>query len=333
MRNIYKYFFYNLVLVIIIFLPLNSFCRSNDAPKLNVKIQKQISWEEWINQIKFELRKKNINEKTIGLLDQIKFNSRVIELDRKQPEFILTFEKYFKNVVNDKSKIKLNNKYNENKELFLKISNQYNISSKVLAALWGIESSFGNHVGKLDILRSLASLAFDGRRKKFFTKELENALLILDEGHFNYKTFKGSWAGAFGQTQFMPSTFLKYAVDFDGDKKKNLFQKHDALASGANYLRSVGWNNSLPWGQKVNINITEKIHNLSKEKKFKSFKFWNKIGANLDSKFKNVDLRIVIPDSKFNECYLVSKNFDVILDWNRSNYFALTVFLFSDEIK
>ena len=195
----------------------------------------------------------------------------MIELDRRQPEFTVTFEKYLNNVVNIKSKNKLNRKYLDNKKLLTRIDEEFNVDPKILVALWGIETSFGNHIGKLDILRSLASLAYDGRRKDFFTKELENALIILDQGHFDRKSFKGSWAGAFGQTQFMPSTFLKYAVDFDGDSKKNLFSKHDALASGANYLKSVGWNNYLPWGQKVNISITDQIRDLEKKKNFQEF--------------------------------------------------------------
>ena len=331
MININKFFYY-LVCILFLFAPFQSYSTSNDAPNLNINIKKKLSWDQWLDQIKIKFREKKINDKTINLLNFVKFNSRVIELDRQQPEFTITFEKYFNNVVNVKSKKNLNRKYLNNIKLLSKINDQFNVNPKILVALWGIETSFGNHIGKLDILRSLASLAYDGRRRDFFTKELENALIILDQGHFDRKSFKGSWAGAFGQTQFMPSTFLKYAVDFDGDSKKNLFRKHDALASGANYLKSVGWNNDLPWGQKVNISLTDRIRVLEKKKIFKTFNFWNEMGANLNNKFKNVKLRIVVPDSKYNECYLVSENFDVILNWNRSNYFALTVFLFSDEI-
>ena len=194
--------------------------------------------------------------------------------------------------------------------------------------------SFGKYTGKFDILRSLASLSYDGRRTTFFQKELKNSLKIIDNGHFPKKDFYGSWAGAFGQTQFMPSTFIKYAVDFDGDNRKNLFKKSDALASGANYLNKTGWTNGTTWGERFNIEITKKMKSLSKKKQFKKIDFWKKIGFTIKKKYnKNQLLRLVIPDSNFNECYLVSKNFDVILGWNRSNYFALTVFLFADEIK
>ena len=162
---------------------------------------------------------------------------------------------------------------------------------------------------------------------------MENALLILEKNHFKREQFKGSWAGAFGQTQFMPSTFLNHAIDFDGDSKINLFNKSDALASGANYLRKVGWNNSLQWGESVNIEINDHFLSLAKSKKFQSVNFWEKNGIKLTKDYRNNKLKLIIPDSNNNDCYLVSKNFDVILDWNRSIYFALTVFLFSDEIK
>ena len=202
-----------------------------------------------------------------------------------------------------------------------------------MSALWGVETSFGKHTGKMDIIRSLASLAYDGRRKEFFTKELENALNILESDHFERNSFRGSWAGAFGQTQFMPSTFLKHAIDFDGDSRDNLFKKSDALASGANYLKKIGWNNNLQWGEEININLTDELKKLAKNKVYKDIIFWSGNGIKLNKEYGKSKLKLVIPDSNNNECYLVSKNYDVILNWNRSNYFALTVFLFSDEIK
>lgn len=269
----------------------------------------------------------------MNYLDSIKFNSRVIELDRKQPEFRLKFDKYFNNVVTKKNIKRINLYFNNNEKLLRNIENTFNVKSEILVSLWGIETSFGKHLGKLDILSSLATLAYDGRRKDFFSKELENALFILDKGHFNRNIFKGSWAGAFGQTQFMPSTFLKYAVDFDGDSKKNLFNKGDALASGANYLNKIGWDNNIPWGEKVDLLITNELKELAIKREFKDTKFWMKKGLVLKKNYNDNLLKLILPDSNNNQCYLVSKNFDVILDWNRSNYFALTVFLFSDEIK
>ena len=131
----------------------------------------------------------------------------------------------------------------------------------------------------------------------------------------------------------MPSTFKKFATDFDGNQKINLFEKSDALASGANYLKKVGWNNKIHWGEKINIKINKELKKISEEKKFKDIKYWERYGIIFKNKYnENQLMRLVIPDSKDNQYFLVSKNFDVILDWNRSNYFALTVFLLTNEI-
>ena len=324
----------NIILfVFILFITGNSLSKSNDSPNLEVVSNNETTWEDWIKQTKQELKQKKFKQSTINYLDEIKYNPKIIELDRKQPEFKLTFDQYLKNIITEKNKKKINFHFLKQKQLLKKIENTFDVNSRILVSLWGIETSFGEYTGKLDIIRSLASLAYDGRRKKFFSKELENALLILESNHLNRKQFKGSWAGAFGQTQFMPSTFLNHAIDFDGDSKINLFNKSDALASGANYLKKVGWNNSLHWGEFVDLEKTDYFLSLAKSKKFKSVNFWKKKGIDLNKDYGSNKLKLIIPDSNNNDCYLVSKNFDVILDWNRSNYFALTVFLFSDEIK
>ena len=198
---------------LLLFTDSNAMSRSNDSPNLEAKSQQKLSWNEWKKKTKIIFKNSNIKSNTLSYLDSLEFNSRVIELDRKQPEFKLTFDKYLKNVVTKKNIQQINNKFIDNKELLIRIEKTYSVNAKVLTALWGVETHFGSHLGKMDILRSLATLAYEGRRSKFFTNELKNALLILEKGHFERKKFKGSWAGAFGQTQFMPSTFLNYAVD------------------------------------------------------------------------------------------------------------------------
>ncbi len=323
--------------ILIIFFIFSCFtlCESKslDSPDFSKVEENQLSWNEWISKIQNDLKKDKFKESTLNILKDLKFNPRVIELDRKQPEFKLTFDEYIEKVIGERKKKNIKKKYKENQELLNKIANQYKVDPKIILALWGIETSFGKYTGNFDILRSLASLSYDGRRTNFFLKELKKSLLIIDQGHFKKSEFVGSWAGAFGQTQFMPSTFIKYAVDFDGDKKKNLFNKKDALASGANYLNKTGWNNNIEWGERVNVEITNEMKSLSKKKVYKNLSFWKELGIFTKKKYQtNQHLRLVVPDSNFNECYLVSKNFDVILGWNRSNYFALTVFLFSDEV-
>ena len=307
---------------------------SNDSPNLDYNKPQTVSWEAWLKNLKKDLEKEKFKKSTIQILDNITFNSKVIEYDRKQPEFKLNFSQYLKRNINAHKKKELKENYSKYNNLLNKISLEFDIDSKVLTSLWGIETSFGKHLGKMDIIRSLASLAYDGRRKKFFLKELRLALKILDEGHIARKNFKGSWAGAFGQTQFMPSTFHKFAIDFDKNEKINLFEKSDALASGANYLKNAGWNNKLLWGEKININLTEDLKNMAKKKKFQKQKFWKNLGIIVKNKYeKDVMLRLIIPDLEENHFFLVTRNFDVILDWNRSNYFALTVFLLSNEIQ
>ncbi len=309
------------------------FSKSNDSPNLDFEKVQALSWNEWKKELKENLKKENFKDFTLKLIDAIDFNAKVIKYDRKQPEFKLTFQKYLQRNITPQKKKEINIIYKENKKLLLSLNEKFKVDPTILVSLWGIETSFGKHLGKLNILRSLLSLAYDGRRQDFFLKELKLALKILEDGHISPKDFRGSWAGAFGQTQFMPSTFHKFAIDFDNDSKINLFKKTDALASGANYLNQAGWNNNLVWGEEVKINLTDKLKDLSKKKKFKTKNFWEKNGILFKNNYnEKVLLRLVIPDLEERQFFLVTKNFDVILDWNRSNYFALTVFLLSDEV-
>ena len=202
----------------------NIYGKSNDSPELNYKNQNLISWNQWKENLKEEFSSDGFKISTLNNLDKLKFNKRVIELDRQQPEFKLNFNQYLKRYLNNTNKKKLLKKYNDNKDLLNNLESKFNVDSRILLSLWFVETSFGEYLGKFDILNSLASLAYDGRRK-IFLKELRYALQIIDEGHFTRQKFKGSWAGAFGQTQFMPSTFKQFATDYDGNQKINLFEK------------------------------------------------------------------------------------------------------------
>ncbi len=305
---------------------------SNDKPNLDFKSEKHISWEEWKKQLGLQLSGQ-FSEDTLRNLESLTLNKKVIELDRKQPEFTLEFQNYLSKRINKSVIKKINNISNENNDLLNLIEQKYKVDKSIILSLWSIETAFGKYIGKFDIIRSLASLAYDGRRKDFFLKELSKALQILDEKHLNSNEFRGSWAGAFGQTQFMPSTFASYAVDFDKNGKKDLFNKTDALASAANYLSRMGWNNEILWGEKIKVKLTDDLFRLFETKTSRSVDFWLKKGIILKKNYnKNQKLRLIIPDNN-NHFFLVSKNFDVILKWNRSNYFALTVFLLADEVK
>jgi membrane-bound lytic murein transglycosylase B len=195
-------------------------------------------------------------------------------------------------------------------------------------------------MGKFNVIDSLTSLAYEGRRRQFFTDELLKALVILDQGHVDMEHFKGSWAGAFGQVQFMPSTFFKHAVDFDGDGKKDLwFNNGDALASAANYLHDIGWQPGLAWGKKVTVPADIDQRLISKTYSM-SISEWKKLGVKLaDGKNmpdETFNASLIDPDGDYGsrkELYLVTDNFKRLMEWNRSSYFATSIGLIADAIK
>ena len=209
----------------------------------------------WLDKLKTEAKRQGISQKTIdSSLIGIKPIPRVIELDRKQPEFTLTFAEYLKRVVSDR-RIRIGkSKLKEHKELLRQISSKYGVQSRYIVALWGIETDFGRITGGFPVISSLATLAYDGRRSKFFRKELLLALKIVDGGHILAKDMVGSWAGAMGQNQFMPSSFHAYAVDYDKDGSKDIWKTlPDVFASIANYLSKSGWQADQTWGRPVRL--------------------------------------------------------------------------------
>lgn len=325
--------FNTLIFIFIFFFCERLSSESLDSPKFKYK-ENLISWEKWLNNLKIELKSLNLKADTVKILSEIKFNSRVVELDKKQPEFKLTFNQYLSKVITP-NRVEIGRlKLKEHLVLIKDIEKKYKVSPHVIISLWGIETSYGKHKGKFDVLNSLASLSYDGRRANFFLKEFKHSLKIIDDGHISRKNLKGSWAGAFGHTQFMPSTFVNYAQDFDNDGKKDLLNNYsDALASGANYLSKMGWKNDISWGEEIKeFALNNEILDLSKKKVYKNENFWKSMGLVIKRSYNENKLRIIIPDESSNRVFLVTKNFDVILNWNRSNYFALAVNILSDKI-
>lgn len=221
-------------------------------------------------------------------------------------------------------------------------SRTYGVQPEFILALWGMESSFGYYQGNFDVLSVLATLAFDGRREKLFSQEFINAMKMLDQGYLPRSKMLGSWAGAMGQTQFMPTSYLYYAADGDGDGVKDIWKNQaDVFASIANYLHTVSWNDQLPWG--IEVSLTQAIDlNLSGTDKAKSrsLQQWQQLGVQLNpaeaekwEALKGAELWLVRPDKEVGRAFLVSNNFRTILDWNRSNYYALSVGMFADQIK
>ena len=263
------------------------------------------------------------------------FIPRVIELDKSQPEFKLTLSQYLKRVVTSSRIKKANLEYKKNKKLLKTIGSFYGVQPRFIVALWGIETDFGRLTGGFPVISSLSTLAFEGRRHDYFKKELLNAIKIIDQGHITLNKMTGSWAGAMGQCQFMPSSFLNYASDWDKNGSKNIWSsKGDVFASAANYLKNVGWSDKITWGRKVYLgNYNEKFD----KNKILLLREWSNYNILNSSKNKlplvNQKARLIIPNNFGKYGYLVYKNFDSLLNWNRSNFFAIAVGNLSDSIK
>ena len=295
----------------------------------------QNDFKQFLSDISKEAEKKGIATKLIkDFKNKTVFIPRVIELDRSQPEFKLTLDQYLKRVVTPTRIKKARKKYNENKDILNKISDFYGVQPRFIVALWGIETDFGRLTGGFSVISALSTLAFEGRRHEYFKRELLNALTIINDGHISMNEMTGSWAGAMGQCQFMPSSFLNYASDWNKDGNKDIWNsKPDVFASAANYLKRVGWSNKITWGRKVYLgNYNNKV----KKNKYILLKNWSSYGILNENKEKlpqvNVKARLVIPDNYGKYGYLVYKNFDALLNWNRSNYFAIAVGKLSDTI-
>ena len=295
----------------------------------------QNDFKEFLSDISKEAEKKGITTKLIkDFKNKTVFIPRVIELDRSQPEFKLTLDQYLNKVVTPTRIKKARIKYNENKEILNKIGNFYGVQPRFIVALWGIETDFGRLTGGFSVISALSTLAFEGRRHEYFKKELLNALTIINDGHITMNKMTGSWAGAMGQCQFMPSSFLNYASDWNKDGNKDIWNsKSDVFASAANYLKRVGWSNKITWGRKVYLG---NYNNNVKKNKYILLKNWSSFGVLNENKEKlpqvNIKARLVIPDNYGKYGYLVYKNFDALLNWNRSNYFAIAVGKLSDTI-
>ena len=293
----------------------------------------------WLDTLKIEARSKGISQSTIeSSLSGIKPIPRVIELDRKQPEFTLTFKEYLRRVVSDR-RIRIGKaKLVEHKKLLAEISIKYGVQPRYIVALWGIETDFGRITGGFPVISSLATLAYDGRRSKFFRKELFLALKIVDKGHITAKDMLGSWAGAMGQNQFMPSSFHAYAVDYNRDGSKDIWKTlPDIFASIANYLSKSGWQGDQTWGRAVRLPDKFSSKLLGRKIK-KGLNQWHELGvrklSGKDLPKRNLLSSIIRPEKGMvGPAFVVYHNYGVILKWNRSNYFATAVGTLSDKIK
>jgi membrane-bound lytic murein transglycosylase B len=264
-------------------------------------------------------------------------DEQVIRLDRKQPESTKTFTQYLTGVVNSARIAQGRRLMVQHRDLLEKVSRDYGVQPAFIVALWGIETNFGGYTGNMSVINSLATLAWEGRRREFFTKELMNALQIVQEGHITASAMDGSWAGAMGQCQFMPSSFLSFAVDYNGNGRKNIWgELPDVFASIANYLKSSGWDDELTWGRAVKLpaGLDE---SLTDGKQYKPLSEWQKLGVRkADGSAlpdRDVEAALTLPGKPHEQAYLIYSNYDVLLKWNRSRYFATAVGTLSDAIR
>lgn len=293
----------------------------------------------WLNGVRAEAKASGVRESTLDkALTGIEPIPRVIELDRRQPEFKLTFNQYLERVVNDRRARLGKRKLAEHRELLDAISRKYRVQPRFIVALWGIETDFGRITGGFPVIASLATLAHDGRRGAFFRKELMLALRIIDQGHISSDNMIGSWAGAMGQNQFMPSSFHAYAVDHDGDGNKDIWGTlPDVFASIANYLSKSGWRDDETWGRPATV-PGDFNASLTGRKLRKTLSEWQSLGVrkadgtNLPS--RDLKASIISPEKKSLEpVFIAYHNFRVILKWNRSDYFAIAVGTLSDRLR
>ena len=297
----------------------------------------QISFDQWVSEFKSKARQQGISDHTLyQAFENSKFLPRVIELDRKQPESKITFDQYKERIVSAQRINQGRHEFKKHRVLLDEISKVYDVQPQYIVALWGIETNYGSNTGGFDVIDSLASLSYEGRRQEFFSKELMNALKIINDGHISSNDMKGSWAGAMGQSQFMPSSFLAYAQDYNKDGRKDIWNTQaDVFASAANYLAQSGWRGDERWGRQVLIGDLDETY-IDRDNK-RSLKEWSRLGiSQLNGsplpQVTNMQAGLVAPDGINGPKYLTYNNYDVIMKWNRSTYFATSVGLLADSI-
>jgi len=300
-------------------------------------------FETWLISYKKIALKKGISQKTIDVaFKNVKFLEQVIKYDRKQPEFFEDTVTYVSKRATDSKAKKAEELLKKNTHLFSEIENKFKVEKEILLALWGIETHFGKHVGKMDIISSLATLSYDKRRRDFFSSQLLTLLRLIDKKLIDPSKLYGSWAGAYGNFQFMPSTISRYAIDYDGNNKIELkISLADSLASAANYINKIGWEKGQPCFYRVKLTkkVKKKYINLSARKishKLKISKWKSKGVVNFDgSELKtNLKAALILPDGKpETPTYLVFDNYEKILKWNRSLRFGISVCTLAGMIK
>jgi len=326
------------ILLVLLFLTVNAPAYAGNANTDTGMLTMQApTFEGWLAGVKAEARAKGVSEATLeAAFTGVKPIKKVVKLDRNQPEFKLTFAQYLKRVAPPFRVNRGKKMLKKHKALLARIRQKYGVQPRFIVALWGMETDFGRLTGGFRVINALSTLAYDGRRGRFFRAQLISALKIIDAGHISANAMQGSWAGAMGQTQFMPSTFLKHAVDFNGDGRINIWtDTGDALASGAHYLSNTGWKSDETWGREVLLPADFPKAMLELDV-VKPISFWQNMGVRRangkDLPRRDIPASVIQLDDKTGPAYLVYDNYRAIMDWNKSKNFATAVGILSDRI-
>ena len=301
-------------------------------------------FNEWLIEFKGRAISQGVSKDTVdNALKNAKFLERIVALDRKQPEFFEKTYEYLDKRVNEARIQAAKKLLSENSVLLQKVNAKFKVDNEILVALWGIETNFGVNKGKVDIISALSTLSFDNRRSEYFEKELIILLKLIDKKIVKYESLYGSWAGAIGNFQFMPSTIQNYALNFDENSDIDLINSfQDSLASAANYLKTIGWNEKDIWGLEIQTDkefdknlISPDSRNFKNKitiAQLKLLGFKNKNGSEILITDKKEGW-LIRPDGEDGPIYIVFDNFLRLLEWNRSLRFAITVGTLSDKIK
>ena len=295
-------------------------------------------FDTWLAGLKQEAIRRGIRAETVETaLAGVEPLPEVIQRDRSQREFTLTFTRYMRGAVTEGRVEKARELLEQNRALLEKVAAQYGVQPRFLVSFWGLESNFGQHTGGYSVVAALATLAHEGRRHDFFRAQLLDALQILDEGHISVAEMTGSWAGAMGQLQFIPSTFVNFAVDYDGDGHRDIWHSlPDIFASAANYLSQEGWKGDRTWGRQVRLPI-KFDYSLASLGERKTLGEWAALGLRREDggplpQADGIEASLVLPAGQRGPAFLIYENFRTILVWNRSILYALSVGHLADRI-
>lgn len=291
------------------------------------------TFSAWLEDLRREASEKGVSASTLeAALGGLRPLPEILDFQGRQPEVELSYAQYRERMISRERIETARRKMDEYGDILNEVSERYGVDTAVLTALWAVESDFGRRAGTYPVLRSLATLAHDGRRQAFFRRELLAALSIVDKGWAKPSDLVGSWAGAMGVFQFIPSTMRHYAVDYDGDGRRNIFENGpDAFASAANYLDKARWRSDEPWGTPVELS-EQSAENRADGEKWRTPQEWRQAGVRDAERLACPQARLIRAGENGGPAFLACRNFEALLRWNNSTWFALTIGQLADRI-